>query len=390
MLHPYTNIKNIQFSLSIIFDLQNYLKEISGFKSISLQPSTGAHSELTGLAVINKAIRSRNEYRKKIIIPNTAHGTNPATAKMLNLDVINITSGKDGFICSKDVLKHMNKDVVGIMITNPNTLGIFESEIKKISDIVHKHGGYVYGDGANLNSLMGFVKPGKIGFDVLHFNLHKTFSTPHGGGGPGGGAIATIEELEKFLPLPVISKNNAKYCISKRSTSIGYIKSFFPNFSVILRAWTYIRSIGKKNLKNITNIAVLNSNYIRSKIKHAYHIPYKNASLHEIVISDKKQKSYANITALDIAKRLMDYNIHPPTIYFPLNVPGAIMIEPTETESKDTLDYLCDILIRIADEVKNHPDIVKNAPHITINSRPDEAAAVKNPILHGYRGHTPW
>jgi glycine dehydrogenase subunit 2 len=381
-LHPHMDIKDLQFALSIIWDVQQYLKEVSGFYTVSLQPAAGAHSEFTGLSIMKKSMNKREEKRGKILVPDTAHGTNPATAKMLNLDVVNIKSNKNGYLCKNDILQNMDRDVLGIMITNPNTLGVFEKEIKDIADIVHEKGGYVYGDGANLNALMGYVRPGDIGFDLLHFNLHKTFSTPHGGGGPGCGAIGVHEELASFVPMPIIKKDlNNSFYIERNNISVGYIKSYYPNFSIVLRAWTYIRSLGPKGLKEVTSLAVLNANYVKARIRKAYHLPYIEDCLHEVVISDKKQKLYAGITALDIAKRLMDYNIHPPTIYFPLNVPGAIMIEPTETESKDTLDDLCNILIRIADEVKNNPEVVKEAPHITINSRPDEASAVKNPIL---------
>jgi glycine dehydrogenase subunit 2 len=381
-LHPHMDIKNLQFALSIMWDVEQYLKEVSGFHTVSLQPAAGAHSEFTGLSIMKKSMYQREEKRSKILVPDTAHGTNPATAKMLNLDVVHIKSNKNGYLCKTDVLHNMDKDVLGIMITNPNTLGVFEKEIKDISDIVHEQGGYVYGDGANLNALMGYVRPGDVGFDLLHFNLHKTFSTPHGGGGPGCGAIGVRKDLSSLVPMPIIKKGlDNNFYVKRNNISIGYIKSYYPNFSIVLRAWTYIRSLGPKGLKQVTSLAVLNANYVKAKIKHVYHLPYIEDCLHEVVISDKKQKLYAGVTALDIAKRLMDYNIHPPTIYFPLNVPGAIMIEPTETESKYTLDYLCDILIRIANEVKNNPDIVKEAPHITVNSRPDEAKAVKKPIL---------
>jgi len=392
MLHPLMEVKDLQFPLSLMWDVQNYLAEISGFHSVSLQPAAGAHSEFTGLSIMKKKCFLRNENRKKILVPDSAHGTNPATANMLNLEVVNIKSNEHGYLSSKDVLEKMTPDVLGIMITNPNTLGIFEKEIKDISDIVHKKGGYVYGDGANLNSLLSYVRPGDIGFDLLHFNLHKTFSTPHGGGGPGCGAIGVIKSLEDFLPKPTIKTYKKKFYLSNKKKSIGFIKSFYPNFSIVLRAWTYIRSMGGKNFKKSTSLAVLNANYIRSKLKDLYHLPYQTDSLHEVVISDKKQKAQSNITALDISKRIMDFKVHPPTIYFPLNVPGAIMIEPTETEGKDEIDYLCSVLTIIANEAKNNPEIIRTAPHNTDVIRPDEIEAVKKPILtwNQYQeGHAP-
>jgi len=380
-IHPYMPIDKLQFSLSILWDLQNWLSIISGFHSISLQPAAGAHAEFTGIMMMKAASLLKKENRNKILIPDTAHGTNPATANMTNLEVITLKSNEDGYISASEVSKKMDTNTLGIMITNPNTLGIFEKDINIISNIIHERGGYVYGDGANLNAIMGKITPGTIGFDIFHFNLHKTFSTPHGGGGPGCGALGVNKELSKFLPPPIIKKSNTNsFFIDKnRPNSIGTIRTFFGNFSVILRAWTYIKSMGTENLFKATEMAVLNANYIRAKLNKEYHIPYKNDSLHEIILSDKKQKDIGNITAMDIAKRLTDYNIHPPTIYFPSNIPGAIMIEPTESESINDLDYLCYVFLKIAQEVKDNPSIVKNAPQN--RSRLDEKQAIKNPIL---------
>jgi len=381
IIHPYMPLEKLQFSLSILWDLQQWLSTISGFDTISLQPSAGAHAEFTGIMMMKAAALLKNEKRNKILIPDTAHGTNPATANMTNLEVVTLKSNENGYISISEVMKKMDTNTLGIMITNPNTLGIFEKEIKQISNIIHERGGYLYGDGANLNAIMGKITPGKIGFDVFHFNLHKTFSTPHGGGGPGCGAIGVNNKLNKFLPHPIINKsNNDFFSIDKnRPYSIGMIRTFFGNFSVILRAWTYIRTMGTENLFKATEMAVLNANYIRAKLSTEYYIPYKNDSLHEIILSDKNQKTIGNVSALDIAKRLTDFNIHPPTIYFPSNISGAIMIEPTESESREDLDYLCYVFLKIAEEVKTNPLIVKNAPHN--RSRLDEKKAIKNPIL---------
>ena len=380
-LHPYMPEVNIQGALSIIYDLQIWLNEIGGFFETSFQPSAGAQGEFSGILMILAALRKRKEKRCKILIPKSAHGTNPATAGFFNLKVVSINSDLNGFIDINDIKKKMDRKTVGIMITNPNTLGIFEKNIIEISKIIHKYGGFVYGDGANLNALMGIVKPADLGIDIMHFNLHKTFTTPHGGGGPGAGAVGASKNLAEFLPSPLVNlKNNKYYFDYKRPLSIGRIRSFYGNFGMMVRAWTYIREMGYNGLKKASELAVLNANYVKAKLKSNYNLPYISDCLHEVVFDDKIQQ-LNDISTIDIAKRLIDYGIHPPTIYFPLIVSGALMIEPTESESKESLDKMCDAFISIAIESIENPKIIKSAPNNTLLSRLDEVYAIKKPIL---------
>jgi glycine dehydrogenase subunit 2 len=380
-LHPYMPEEILQPALQICFELQNYLSEIGGFIQTTLAPSAGAHGEFAGLAMITKALKKRGRPRRKILVPQSAHGTNPATAAFFAYEVIALSIGDDGRMKFSEIERLMDDDCAGLMVTNPNTLGIFESEQIAISRLIHDRGGFVYGDGANLNALMGITRPGDLGVDVMHFNLHKTMTTPHGGGGPGCGGIGAGKELAPYLPVPLIRKVKDRYEIEfGNDTSIGRIRSFFGNFAMMLRAWTYIRSLGADGLKRASELAVLNANYVRHKLKEHYHLAYSTDCLHEVVFSDKWQKALS-VTALDIAKRLLDYGVHPPTMYFPLVVKGALMVEPTETESLYDLDRMIAAFIAIAEEAKHNPEIIRSAPHHTALSRLDEARAARHPVL---------
>jgi len=381
-LHPYMPEDKLQGALSLMWDLQNWLSEIGGFAQTSLQPAAGAHGEFLGMLMINAALKARKESRHKVLVPISAHGTNPATAAAFGYQVTPVSMNDQGRIDLADLRSKMDNDTAAIMITNPSTLGIFESDISEICRIVHEHGGYVYGDGANLNALMGKTRPGDAGIDVMHFNLHKTFTTPHGGGGPGCGAVGAAASLADFLPAPLAAKNaqGTYYFDYERPKAVGKIRSFYGNFGMMIRAWTYIREMGCEGLKSASEFAVLNANYVRARLKDFYDLPFETDCLHEVVLTDKKQKQFG-VSTLDIAKRLIDYGIHPPTIYFPLVVPGALMIEPTETMSKQGIDIMCNALISIAQECENNADLVKNAPHTTTIKRLNEAQAARNPIL---------
>lgn len=379
--HPYQDAKTVQGNLELLYTLQHDLADICGMDAVTLWPAAGSHGELTGMLMIREYHKSKGNPRKKVLIPDSAHGTNPASAAICNYEVVQIKSDGHGLVDPSEVERNMDGEVAAIMITNPNTLGIFENNFKKVSDIVHSKGGLVYCDGANLNALMGYVRLGEIGCDVMHMNLHKTFATPHGGGGPGSGPVGVKKILEPFLPVPIVVKKGNEYFLEEeRPQSIGRIKSFFGNFGVLIRAYTYIKELGGEGLMASTRLAVLNANYIKARLKGAYDLPYDNHVMHECVFSDKIQNEYG-VKTLDIAKRLMDYGFHPPTIYFPLIVHGAIMIEPTETESKALLDRFCDAMLSIAKECKETPDIVANAPHKTFRRRLDEVKAAREPRL---------
>ena len=375
--HPYQPETLQQGTLSLIWELERYLAEISGMDFVTCWPAAGSHGELTGLLMIRAYHQSKGNLRKKVILPDSAHGTNPASASICNYEVVEIPSNKDGILEAAEVAKGMDEEVAALMITNPNTLGIFEPHIQEICDIVHAKGGLVYCDGANLNALLGKVKLGATGIDVMHFNLHKTFSTPHGGGGPGSGPVGIKKALEPFLPIPVIQKESGGYHAEEnRPQSIGRVKAYFGNFGMLTRAFTYIRELGPEGLQKIAEMAVLNANYIREKLKKDYHLAYETRSLHECIFSDKKQLTYG-IKTLDIAKRLMDYGYHPPTVYFPLIVHGALMIEPTESEPKASLDQFVEAMEKIAKECAENPELLKSAPHRTFRSRLDEVKAAK-------------
>ena len=380
--HPYMSPERIQGSLEIQKALETSLAEISGMDAVTLQPAAGAHGELTGILMIRAYHESRGNPRRRILIPDSAHGTNPASAAISGYVVETIPSNKKGTVALDRLEQIVNDDVAAIMITNPNTLGIFENEIAEISALLHKHGALVYMDGANLNAMMGITRPGDFGIDVLHINLHKTFTTPHGGGGPGAGPVAVKKILEPFLPYPVVGKDaKGSYVFDyERPQSIGKVKAYNGQFGMHVRALCYILANGPEGLKQVSEVAVLNANYIREKLKGVYALPYESPTLHEVVFSDRLQ-ARKDVHVWDIAKRLMDYGFHPPTVSFPLIVPGAIMIEPTETESQQELDAFVEAMISIAKEAEEKPEVVKTAPHTTRIGRIDEAAAARKPVL---------
>jgi glycine dehydrogenase subunit 2 len=380
-IHPMAPAGLIQGALELLYELERILAEISGMAHVTLQPAAGAQGEFTGLMVIRAHLTSRGNPRKKIIVPDTAHGTNPASSTLCGYQVIQISSNERGMIDAAKVREVMSEEVAAIMITNPNTLGLFEQNIEAISEVVHGQGGLVYMDGANLNALMGIAKPGDMGVDVLHMNLHKTFSTPHGGGGPGAGPVGVKDFLKDFLPVPRIVKNDNGYELREDfPNSVGRVRSFFGNFGILVRAYTYITSLGADGLEDASRMALLNANYLRSKLEKTFHLAYGEPCMHECIFTDRLQQKHG-VHTLDIAKRLLDYGFHPPTIYFPQVVSGAIMIEPTESESRETLDAFAEAMIEIAREARETPDLVKNAPHTTPVSRLDEARAARRPIL---------
>ena len=382
--HPYQDVSTIQGNLQVIFDLERMLSEITGMDFFCLQPAAGAHGEFLGM-LLTRAYHQYNndEKRDEVILPDTAHGTNPASASMAGYNLIEIPSNKDGTVDIDKLENSLSENTACFMLTNPNTLGIFESDILDISKKVHKSGALLYYDGANINAIMGKARPGDMGFDIVHLNLHKTFATPHGGGGPGSGPVGVKSKLERFLPIPRVGKTEHDTYVFDYDApdSIGKIKGFYGNFSVILKAYIYILMMGGNGLKEASEIAVLNSNYLIKKIidSKKYDMPYKNLRKHEFVLSCEKLKQEKQIKAMDIAKRLLDHGLHPPTIYFPLIVKEALMIEPTETESKKDLDKYIDTLIKIANE---DPDVIKSAPNNTTVKRVDELGATKNPILN--------
>ena len=379
-LHPKQPLNQVQGALEIMFILSKFLKEISGFEAITLQPAAGAHGELTGLLMIKKFFEKKGDKRRtKVLVPDTAHGTNPATASMCGFNVVELKSNNRGQIDLDSLKLNLDESVSAIMLTNPNTLGIFEENILKISEMVHKAGSLLYYDGANLNAIMGIARPGDMGFDVCHLNLHKTFSTPHGSGGPGSGVVCCNEKLEPFLPVPILSKDKEGnyFWDYNRKDSIGKIKSYYGNFGMFVRALAYIWANGKEGLNQVSRDAVLNANYLKEKLKETYDLPYELDCMHEFVLSGKRQKKNG-VSTLSLAKRLLDYGVHSPTIYFPLVVPEAIMIEPTETESKEELDDFVEIMKTVAKEVLTKPDFVNGAPYNTPVGRVDEAQAARN------------
>lgn len=388
--HPYMPAELIQGALEVQKTLEVCLAEISGMDAVSLQPAAGAHGELTGILMIRAYQESQSNPRKKILIPDSAHGTNPASATISGYVVENIPSNKRGTVDLDYLRNVINEDVAAIMITNPNTLGIFEDQIAEITELLHSHGALVYMDGANLNAMLGITRPGDFGIDVLHINLHKTFTTPHGGGGPGSGPIAVKKILEPFMPYPTVGrKADGTYFFDyERPQSIGKIKAYNGQFGMHVRALCYILANGPEGLKEVSEVAVLNANYIRAKLKEAYALPYDSPTLHEVVLSDRIQ-TRKGVHVGDIGKRLMDYGFHPPTVSFPLIVPGAVMIEPTETESKQELDAFIDAMLAIAKEADENPELVKTAPHTTRVGRIDEAAAARRPVLRWRPDVTP-
>ncbi len=379
-IHPQISDENAQGALELMYKLQEALKVITGMDAVSLMPSAGAHGELTGMMIIKKYFEKKGEVRTKVIIPDSAHGTNPASAHMCGFDIVAVKSNEKGQVDIEALKEVLDKDVAAIMMTNPNTLGIFEENVLEISKLMHENGSLLYYDGANFNAIMGYSNPKLMGFDVVHLNLHKTFSTPHAGGGPGAGPVGVVEGLKEFLPVPTIDFDGEKYFRNYgNENSIGKVKGFFGNFGVLVRAYAYILMMGK-NLKDASCYAVLNANYIKEKLKGAYKLPYDEPCMHEFVLSGDYQKEYG-VSTLNIAKALMDENTHPPTVYFPLIVHEAIMIEPTESENKETLDKFITSMLKIASEAKNTPEKVISAPHTTPVKKIDETQAARHPNL---------
>ena len=376
-IHPLQPEKTVQGALRLMKELEEYLAEISGMDAVSLQPAAGAHGEFTGIKIIRKYHETQGNPRKYVLIPDSAHGTNPASVTLSGYIAKTIKSNEKGLINLEELEANLNEEVAAFMITNPNTLGLFEVEIMKIADMVHSVGALMYLDGANMNAFIGQIRPGDTGFDVMHFNLHKTFSTPHGGGGPGSGPVGVKKFLEPYLPIPRIIEKNGKLALSYDFPhSIGKIHSFYGNFLVMIKAYTYIRMLGKEHIRRVSEDAVINANYLRVKLQEHYDLPYKSICMHEFVLSGKFLKKYG-VRTLDVAKRLLDYDFHAPTIYFPLIVPEALMIEPTETESKETLDAFVEAMTKIKEEAINNPDILHGAPHNTPVRRLNEALAAK-------------
>jgi len=381
--HPLLPRKASQGLIRLMVELERFLAEITGMDAATLQPSAGAQGELTGMLIMHAYHKSRGRRPSKILVPDTAHGTNPASAALCGYRPVPVASNEQGILSVESVAKDMDEDTAGIMITNPNTLGLFEENLKGIVELVHAKGGLVYGDGANMNAVMGMMDVGCTGLDVLHLNLHKTFSTPHGGGGPGAGPVCVRKHLEPFLPVPRPIEQEGEYALSYEfPQSIGKLHAFYGNVGVMIRAYSYIRTMGGANLKKASGLAVLNANYVKERLRGTFHLPYDRPCMHECVFTDKYQSSF-KVTTLDIAKRIMDYGFHPPTIYFPLVVNGAIMVEPTETESKEDLDLLIDSLIAIAKEAEESPDLLRQAPEKPKLRRLDETGAARKPCLAG-------
>ncbi|MBM6613307.1 aminomethyl-transferring glycine dehydrogenase subunit GcvPB [Desemzia sp. RIT804] len=382
-IHPLQTTRTLQGALRLMYELQEDLKVVSGMDAISLQPAAGAQGEWAGLMII-KAYHEKNEdlkTRRKILVPDSAHGTNPASAVIAGFDVVEIPSNEDGTVDLAALKQAVGEDTAGLMLTNPNTLGIFEKDILEMADIIHGVGGLLYYDGANLNAIMGITTPGAMGFDIVHLNLHKSFSTPHGGGGPGSGPVGVKAYLEPYLPIPRIEKTGNGFELnSNYPLSIGRVKGYFGNFGVNVRAYTYIRTMGARGLRKASESAVLHANYLRKRLEPYYDSPYKQVSKHEFVLSGNRQKKLG-VRTVDIAKRLLDFGYYAPTIYFPLIVEECLMIEPTETESKETLDEFADAMIQIAKEVEDTPELVTGAPHHTSVKRLDEVTAARKPIV---------
>ncbi|HPB17332.1 MAG: aminomethyl-transferring glycine dehydrogenase subunit GcvPB [Clostridia bacterium] len=382
-LHPYQPEYQVQGALEAAYELTRYLCEITGMSGATLQPAAGAHGEMTGIMIIKAYHQSRNDYKRtKMIVPDSAHGTNPASAATAGYEVVQVKSDEKGLVDINALSAMMDDETAGLMLTNPNTLGLFESNITKIAKIVHDKGGLLYYDGANLNAIMGIARPFDMGFDVVHLNLHKTMSTPHGGGGPGSGPVCVREDLTRFLPKPVICKKGESYYLDyDRKDSIGRVRAFYGNYLVYVRALSYILTMGPEGLKSASETAVLNANYIMAGVKDNFVIPYDRFCMHEFVLSGIEQKEKYGVSTLDMAKRLLDYGYHPPTIYFPMIVHEGMMIEPTETESKETLDEFIGVLNKIAKEAKEDAQLLHDAPHNTYVRRLDEVTAARNPIL---------
>lgn len=382
-IHPYQPSASLQGALELMYRLQQDLAAITGMDKVTLQPAAGAQGEWTGLMMIRAYHEKRGEQRTKVIVPDSSHGTNPASATAAGFETVTIRSNEQGLVDPEALRAAVGPDTAALMLTNPNTLGLFEEHIAEIADIVHEAGGLLYYDGANSNAIMGITRPGDMGFDVVHLNLHKTMSTPHGGGGPGAGPVGVKAKLIPFLPVPTVEKadNGTYYLDLGKPDSIGRVKAFYGNFGILVRAYTYIRSYGPEGLRRVSECAVLNANYMRKCLSPYYSVPYDRLCKHEFVMSGKGLQAYG-VRTLDVAKRLLDFGYHPPTIYFPLNVEECIMIEPTETESKEMLDAFIDAMIQIAHEAEHEPELVLGAPHTTPVRRLDEAQAARRPVLN--------
>ena len=381
--HPLQPHEDAQGAIEVMYGLQQMLAEIAGMADASLAPMAGAQGELAGILVIKAYLESIGNHRPRILVPDSAHGTNPATAAMAGFEVVAVKSRADGDMdldALRDALEEHGHAVAALMITLPSTLGLFDRNIVRIAEMVHEHGGLMYGDGANLNAMLGQVKPGDLGFDVMHINLHKTFSTPHGGGGPGAGPIAVKEHLVPFLPAPHARREGDRYALVDPEETIGRLGAFHGNFGVLVRAYAYIRSLGADGLRAISEAAVLNANYVQARLKDAYELAHDRRCMHEVVFSGRRQKAQGART-LDIAKRMIDYGYHPPTIYFPLVVDEALMVEPTESETKETLDAFCEAMLAIAREAAEQPELLREAPHAAPLRRLDEATAARKPVL---------
>jgi glycine dehydrogenase subunit 2 len=378
-LHPHQPDETIQGMLELLYELQQMLGEISGLPAVSLQPAAGAHGELASLMVAAAYFRDKKQNRTKVLAPDSAHGTNPASAKMAGFEFVTVRSNAAGFVDMEDLKAKLDDKIAVFMITNPSTLGIFDKQVSQIAQLVHEKGGLIYLDGANMNAILGITRPGDFGADMMHYNPHKTFSGPHGGGGPGAGPICVTEKLGLYLPAPIVEKVEGKFRLAyDRPKSIGRVRSFFGNTGVLVRAWCYIRTHGPDGLKRVAENAVLNANYLLSRVKHILPVPQGDRCMHEFVASAAELKKKTGVSAMDLAKRLLDYGFHAPTVYFPLTVPEAMMIEPTETESKETMDAFAEILFRITEE---SPELLHEAPHSTPISRPDEVRAARQPMM---------
>ncbi|WP_368503839.1 aminomethyl-transferring glycine dehydrogenase subunit GcvPB [Alkalihalophilus sp. As8PL] len=381
-VHPYQPEEQVQGSLELLYDLQTSLAAITGMDEVTLQPAAGAHGEWTGLMMI-RAFHEANggTQRTKVIVPDSAHGTNPASATVAGFDSITVRTNEEGLVDLDHLREVVGPDTAALMLTNPNTLGLFESYIEEMASIIHEAGGKLYYDGANSNAILGIARPGDMGFDVVHLNLHKTFTGPHGGGGPGSGPVGVKKDLIPFLPKPVLIKADEGFRFDyERPHSIGRVKPYYGNYGINVRAYTYIRTMGPLGLRQVSEYAVLNANYMMRRLEPHFDLPYPQHCKHEFVISGRRQKKLG-VRTLDMAKRLLDFGYHPPTIYFPLNVEECMMIEPTETESKETLDEFIDAMIQIAKEAEETPEVVQEAPHHTVISRLDETTAARKPIL---------
>ncbi|MYL33500.1 aminomethyl-transferring glycine dehydrogenase subunit GcvPB [Pontibacillus yanchengensis] len=381
-IHPLQDANSVQGALELMYDLQSSLEAITGMNTVTLQPAAGAHGEWTGLMMIRAFHETNGDYnRTKVIVPDSAHGTNPASATVAGFEAVTVKSNEQGLVDLDDLRRVVDENTAALMLTNPNTLGLFEEHILEMAEIVHGAGGKLYYDGANLNAILGYARPGDMGFDVVHLNLHKTFTGPHGGGGPGSGPVGVTSELEPYLPKPLLKKQNNRFVFEdNRPQSIGRVKPYFGNFGINVRAYTYIRTMGPDGLRQVSEYAVLNANYMMRELQSTFDLPFSQHCKHEFVLSGKRQKKLG-VRTLDIAKRLLDFGYHPPTIYFPINVEEAMMVEPTETEAKETLDEFISVMKQISKEVEEKPEVVQEAPHTTIVSRLDETTAARKPVL---------